>query len=491
MKYSNQSPIIIAFSAVILSTMVLACSLISYASAAELTPINDQRSRCTYELTGIIERGDADRIKSVFAPTLGYTNPNDWVLNSNSSYSSGIPFIGQPTPLSALNSARICLDSPGGSFVEALKIANIINKLSFGTVVPRNARCESACALIFLAGTFLTEGERYAADRHIHATAKLGFHVPSLSLPKRPDGKFDSVEVMKAYKIAIKSMAVIQESSSLLNMRSSLLVQMLSTPPDSMFYIDTVGKAIRWHIGVYGTKIPTKLGAHQVQIACNAAVSSDFDSQGEYGFTGSTDSGREPFEPTNNLSFTRNGPVDNLNYEGRRSGYLQEAASNCAFSYKAGYQNGALKPGYMPGRVEFTDENISVAIGPHFLFSPDRKLTSIALSSDDKFDPVAFKDDARGTGQDALIRGMCRVISNQKISDSEVCTQTQEAAAQIYMWPSGSRTVIVKRGKQLTINGSQARLLQDGSSGDNAHLGRCYLNLRTQNVFCFYRDSAG
>lgn len=481
MIHNKQCTFIISFAAAILSAIVLACSPVSSALAAELTPTQDKnhRSYCNYKLTGLIERGDAERIKKFFASTLGYTNPDDWELSTNLGYSA-------PTTFATVNPDRLCLNSPGGSFLEALEIAKILNSLSYGTVVPRDARCESACALIFLAGSYLTEGESYVSDRHIHATAKLGFHAPSLSLSESLGDKFDRAQITSAYEVAIKSMAVIQESATILNLRSSLLAQMLGTPPSDMFYVDTVGKAVRWHIGVYGTKIPTELGARQVQISCKAALESEFDNQGEYGFIGSSQSGREPFDGGSQMSLVRSGSARNLNYKGQRTGYLTEAVSICSFSYKAGYQNGALKPGYLPGRVEFVDENISVALGPHSLYSPDIKLAYIALKSDDTFEPVAFEDDANGTERNTFIGGTCRVISNQRISDAEFCKQTQEAAALVHTWPSGSRTVILQRGNQLTINGTRARLLQDGTSGgSNAELGRCHLNLRSQNVFCF------
>ena len=48
----------------------------------------------------------------------------------------------------------VCLDSPGGSFGEALRIAKFFKSKPVATKIEAGARCESACALIFMAGRF-------------------------------------------------------------------------------------------------------------------------------------------------------------------------------------------------------------------------------------------------------------------------------------------------------------------------------------------------
>lgn len=48
----------------------------------------------------------------------------------------------------------VCLDSPGGGLPEALKRAALFRERGIGTRLESGARCESACALLFMAGSF-------------------------------------------------------------------------------------------------------------------------------------------------------------------------------------------------------------------------------------------------------------------------------------------------------------------------------------------------
>lgn len=466
--------------------LLILSSSLSQVTSAELIPIDDQITKCKYRLTGVINRLDSDKIKKHFALKIGYSNPDDWKVDFTPGFNDALSNSRAANRFSIKNTQRICLDSPGGSFLEALNIAKIIHALNWGTIVPKNATCESACALIFLAGSFFTEGESVVADRHIHATAKLGFHAPSLLLPESTDQLFDREVVMKAYKVAIQSMAVIQQGVELLNLRSSLLAQMLITSPDEMFYIDTIEKAQRWHIGVYGTQIPSSIGGYQMQLACDAAIESLFDDQKLYQSTDTSEPISDDYDRRGELSFKRKGNTGSYNYNGVRTGYLGEAVSECKFSYSVEQGADVLSPGYMPGSVEFSDENLQVDIGPHFLFSPKSKLAMYARVDDRRYEAISFEDTSTSTLSTNAKSGMCRVITGRRIVDAEECIQTLERNAVVHTWPSGSRTVIASLNGRLTVNGSRAQLLQDGSSGKNKHLGRCYLNRRTQNIFCFY-----
>lgn len=78
----------------------------------------------------------------------------------------------------------ISLDSPGGNFAEALRMAELVRAENFVTVLGENTRCESACALVFLAGLTTYEGF-FFPRRFAHITAQLGVHQPALTLPER------------------------------------------------------------------------------------------------------------------------------------------------------------------------------------------------------------------------------------------------------------------------------------------------------------------
>jgi hypothetical protein len=60
----------------------------------------------------------------------------------------------------------VALESPGGSTIEAIEIGKAIHLLGLPTLVINNSQCNSACALIWLAGS----------PRTITRTARVGFH---------------------------------------------------------------------------------------------------------------------------------------------------------------------------------------------------------------------------------------------------------------------------------------------------------------------------
>lgn len=62
--------------------------------------------------------------------------------------------------------AVVFLESPGGSLVPAIEIGKLVRAKGYATVVLDQGTCNSACALIWLAGT----------PRHIEGAGHLGFH---------------------------------------------------------------------------------------------------------------------------------------------------------------------------------------------------------------------------------------------------------------------------------------------------------------------------
>ena len=62
--------------------------------------------------------------------------------------------------------AVVSLESPGGSLLPAIAIGRLVRQEGFATVVLEQSTCNSACALIWLAGT----------PRYLEGAGNLGFH---------------------------------------------------------------------------------------------------------------------------------------------------------------------------------------------------------------------------------------------------------------------------------------------------------------------------
>lgn len=227
--------------------MALACAVILMpqpSTAATITLGGSQEMGCRIAIDGQIGKGDADALRAVFEE------------------------IGYPTEYTPIG-RRICLNSPGGSLLEGLAMADLIAEWNFGTAVPDGASCESACSIVFLAGRFNNPeaGGAFSVDRVMHPRAQVGFHAPSLLLGER---SYSRHEVDKAYAIALDSMAGIlrHRAESLTSIPDSLFLELLGTPPFEMTYVETVGQAARWQIGVVPVALPAGGAGSALSHAC-------------------------------------------------------------------------------------------------------------------------------------------------------------------------------------------------------------------------------
>ncbi len=207
----------------------IACFLVvaSPAFSASITTelkqqLDGPNAQLVIHLSGPIAGGDAEQIKEIFLNS---------GLASNDDHADLV----------------LSLDSPGGSFAEALNIARVLNANGIGTYVDDGASCLSACAVAFMAGANI-DTQITVRDRTLHPRARLGFHAPSLAVPDT--GDVPARQLGEAFAVALSSIAGILEAEQYLGMSRSLIGKMIATPPDSMFYVTTTGMAGMWGIGV-------------------------------------------------------------------------------------------------------------------------------------------------------------------------------------------------------------------------------------------------
>ncbi len=188
---------------------------------------------CSVRLTGLIESGDADRLRALLEQVIS-------------------PDYDDLGP-------AVCLDSPGGSLNEGVRIAEVLGSLYTASVVPEGARCLSACAVAFMAGTFGSWEEVFNV-RVMHPTAQVGFHAPALSIS---EGVYDRGSVERAFDVAVDAIARIAGDMNVKLPESqanrfprSLLAQMLVHRGEDYFWIDTVEKAGAWDVWLISDRRP-------------------------------------------------------------------------------------------------------------------------------------------------------------------------------------------------------------------------------------------
>ncbi|RUU99565.1 hypothetical protein EOB36_20020 [Mesorhizobium sp. M6A.T.Cr.TU.017.01.1.1] len=375
----------------------------------------------------------------------------------------------------------VCLDSPGGSLSEGVKFANHFYKEGVGTVVDDGQGCYSACAIMFMMGT--AQGSEVAfANRKLHVGGKLGFHRPFLTIPS--GDAVDSGLLAKAADSAYSSMLdllVVANAKSPWSsdpmMKADLIQKMLTHIGDDMFMIDTVDKVGRWNIELIGAIEPKLLSAEQAFYACENSLQwqdglTDDDITYSKVGIGSND------QPRAKPISTNDGAVA-FEIEGLAAGY---AAESCiVVATKSG---GLAGCGY--------DETTSLRIGQGECTSVNFQDRTYGLQAISGFNPSTRIETLRANAiaiaaDTGASRARCYVVKGASIIDDEPCqvveigdaeVKERRAAITHYLWPSGSKTVVVRFSDSYEINGAPAERHQQGK------FDYCYRNSVTQNDFC-------
>ena len=146
----------------------------------------------------------------------------------------------------------LCLDSPGGSYDEALIIAEFILNRHLSTAVEADGSCLSACVIIFLAGNISSAGLIVPA-RTLDVAGKVGFFAPYYE-------GLSAVERLMAL------------GSGTLHPQffpKTLMVDMFKFGQGKSFFIDTVGKAISYSVNVTGIREPQDFGDVSLEMLCD------------------------------------------------------------------------------------------------------------------------------------------------------------------------------------------------------------------------------
>lgn len=270
------------------AVLVALCMACSDAGAAVLeTDVTPEMAEmgCTARLSGVIENGDLERIRPFLDRSLvahiDSPSPDHPLIYRN--FAPAVDY----GPM-AFFSHRLCLDSPGGSLTEALRIVDYIRKESadgnggpsgIQTAIARGDRCESACAYVFLAGRFVrfsgTAAYEGRSNQLLHPLGRLGLHAPFLRFDS---DRYSRAQVQEIWKIGMDATSLIsrQIANGNIFMSSDLFSEMVTYLPSEMLVLDTVGQAVRWGIEVepnsltYG-EYPFSRGDFESAICMNAA----------------------------------------------------------------------------------------------------------------------------------------------------------------------------------------------------------------------------
>lgn len=250
----------------LLAPVVMLASL-SPAAGTAATIKASNAPGCAVELSGEITTGDADRLAAA-AEIAGLT---------------GEIMSGEPKNS---EQAALCLDSPGGSYLEGRDMAHFVHKHGIATRVLATSECYSSCAFLFMAGHSL--GAEVDGPRRILSIGgKLGFHAPYLDLGA--DETFSGPEASGMATLSLQLIADFIEFSSYTSsfdhrpmFSMSLLQDTLRTGPTEMSIIDTLEEAARWSIELEGVREKAALSERDMVQACINFQAWSFDRPSEH-----------------------------------------------------------------------------------------------------------------------------------------------------------------------------------------------------------------
>jgi hypothetical protein len=197
-------------------------------------------ARCDVRLVGRINRGTAKRFQAVYEDKGNELNER---------------------------AILFCLDSSGGNVSEALALARFIREqdhpAAIVTVVQEGAICQSACALVFMAGS---GSNRLGPTplRYLHPLGKLMFH--STYVPKLSEKDLSALNKGESLQNILdefynKGLQDVQEIVATFNDTSymaesvgkafvapSLFLESFAQGPDEWICIDNIDKMGRWNI---------------------------------------------------------------------------------------------------------------------------------------------------------------------------------------------------------------------------------------------------
>lgn len=446
-----------------LATLLFVCFDLQTAFAGNIKEVQKD-AKCEFLFEGPIQPGDLAKISKA----------RETLFNPYRDESGG----------EVADVRNICLNSPGGNLEEAIAIGDYFYKNGIGTRVDQSHECLSACAFAFMMGV-ARGGEEALLNRTMHPTAKLGFHKPSIDVPKI-SGLTDR-ELESAFEGAIDITASLVEltirqipETQRPMMKADLIAESFRRKGSDFFFIDTVAKAGRWEINL--TDVQPQIKSINPEIAQNICfnlwswTSKNFSERGRA-------SDKFPLADVEILQ----GANSALTYAWGQGG-VSNSDGLCSAGISTKYHAGAIvicSEAFSP-IARFTGRNCS---------QPDQRMSameylpldSIAFPPNLKIEAIpAFNFQKDIKTQNLHRRKLkCSVLSNGIKIDSEECYReirqgSEQQEIYVFYWPSGGKTVVETNfgGTKFQVNGNSAQL--SSVSGYN----RCYLNSKSGNHFC-------
>jgi len=204
-------------------------------------------------LTGMIETGDADKLRGILDKLLASIGKTDGPM------------------------AVVELSSMGGSLTEGFLIGTILREFKVIAVVRQHDFCMSSCALAFLAGNMHREPpDKYPKECNVEIGGKVAFHNFFLNRNGlREVTVEDPVQSrLQGFADARGGAALLIKYAGEMGLQPSFVASMMGRPVDDFQYIETVGQFLSLHVCPIGLERPPMPIETQVVNICSNSIES-------------------------------------------------------------------------------------------------------------------------------------------------------------------------------------------------------------------------
>ena len=198
-------------------------------------------------LTGIMETGDADKLRTVLAKMSSQTGE-------------------RPGPL-----ATIELSSLGGSLTEGFEMGALFRRHRVIAMVRKQDACLSSCALAFLGGNVHRTPSLYPADCNLEIGGKVAFHNFALNrFGLKESTTSDPVASrLQGFADARGGAALLVRYAGDMGLPPNFVATIMGRPVDEFLYIETVGQFLSFRVCPIGLTRPPASLAVQAGNVCN------------------------------------------------------------------------------------------------------------------------------------------------------------------------------------------------------------------------------
>jgi len=218
------------------------------AVAARTMPASRQH---TIRLTGLIERGDADRLRDVL------TGLGPSVASMSD------------TPVTTVE-----LSSLGGDLIEGLRIGSLFKELRVFAVVRRGDVCLSACALAFIGGSSRNVPPSAVGRCNLEIGGKVAFHnfwlnAPAVRASTSPD---PVASRLQGFADARGGAAKLVSYAGEMGIEAKFVGNLMGRPVEHFQYVETVEQFLSLDICPIGLGRPKVALALQAENVCNHSI---------------------------------------------------------------------------------------------------------------------------------------------------------------------------------------------------------------------------